>query len=899
MKIKHLIALFIFSLVTVAGFSQEGSTEVTDSIVIPDSTEVADSIKVADSIGIPDSTEVIDSIKVSDSIEVPDSTEVADSIKVAGSIEIPDSTEVTDSIKVADSIEVPDSTEVTDSMKVSDSIEVPNSTEVTDSIKVADSIGIPDSIEVIDSIKVSDSIEVPDSIKVADSIEIPDSTEVPGSIEVVDEKKNIGPEPLEMVFRPQLSLGTGMFTFYGDIGSNHKGYHPTVSRIGYDLRLINPINDYLDISFYVLFGQVSVSERTAARNLNFNSHITTGGLTLNYNFNHLLKPKRNMDPYISFGIESMEFLSKSDMYDANGNFYNYWSDGTIRNMEEGSVGSENATEIYRDYVYESDIRELDLDGFGKYSERTLAIPVEIGANFHVTDRIKFRVGTSMHFAFSDLIDGVTAESVGDRQGNKTNDKFLYSHFALSFDLNSGKTDSVEGYKPPILDDMRELDSIDSDGDLVVDFVDLCAKTPEGVLVDMFGCPLDKDLDGVPNYLDEEKETKPDAIVNEVGVTLTDADFELAYRKYKDSLGEAYSINVTSITLGEGSSVSVNTSGFTNDNEGFAEIAVVFDSDEGQLPKDIRDKLLSQPGFHVVESDDGTREYVVRGYKTLEEAAAAMDQFKKDGMDVKGIAKVSKDEDLEFVSQEAIDKARAELLAAVSSVDTSIVSTVDTSIVSVIDTNIVIIVDTSSASNIEMNKETTYRVQIGAFRKELSTSVFSDAREVVYTEGDDDLFRYYSGSSNEKSEAADHRIALLEMGYEGSFIVAFKDGKRIKLSEANFDVIDISKDVITDSGEPTGSVVRRELIRFRVQVGEYTGNVPTEVLDLYLAIGDVTFKRDPESGLIRSFLGWFESYDEAEEFQAELEREGLIDTFVIGDFNGKIISAQETLELLNE
>ena len=33
-----------------------------------------------------------------------------------------------------------------------------------------------------------------------------------------------------------------MFTFYGDIGSNHKGYHPTVSRIGYDLRLINPIN---------------------------------------------------------------------------------------------------------------------------------------------------------------------------------------------------------------------------------------------------------------------------------------------------------------------------------------------------------------------------------------------------------------------------------------------------------------------------------------------------------------------------------------------------------------------------------------------------------------------------------------------------------------------------------
>ena len=157
--------------------------------------------------------------------------------------------------------------------------------------------------------------------------------------------------------------------------------------------------------------------------------------------------------------------------------------------------------------------------------------------------------------------------------------------------------------------------------------------------------------------DEEKATKLDAIVNEVGVTMSDVDFELAYRKYKDSVGAAYSIDVASVTLGEGSSVAINTSGFANDDEGFVDVAVVFDSDEGQLPKEIRDKLLSQPGFHVVERDDGTREYVVRGYNTLEEAMAAMDQFKKDGMEVKGIAKVSEDEALEFVSQETPNRPR--------------------------------------------------------------------------------------------------------------------------------------------------------------------------------------------------------------------------------------------------
>ena len=43
-----------------------------------------------------------------------------------------------------------------------------------------------------------------------------------GNIKDSIKAKNNAPEPLEFVFRPQLSLGMGMLTFYGDIGSNHK-----------------------------------------------------------------------------------------------------------------------------------------------------------------------------------------------------------------------------------------------------------------------------------------------------------------------------------------------------------------------------------------------------------------------------------------------------------------------------------------------------------------------------------------------------------------------------------------------------------------------------------------------------------------------------------------------------
>ena len=81
-------------------------------------------------------------------------------------------------------------------------------------------------------------------------------------------------------------------TFYGDVGANHRGYHPTVSKLGYDLRIINPLTDYLDLSFYVLFGEVGSNERTVNRNLNFISNISTGGLTLNLSLIHISEPTR-------------------------------------------------------------------------------------------------------------------------------------------------------------------------------------------------------------------------------------------------------------------------------------------------------------------------------------------------------------------------------------------------------------------------------------------------------------------------------------------------------------------------------------------------------------------------------------------------------------------------------
>ena len=689
-------------------------------------------------------------------------------------------------------------------------------------------------------------------------------------------KKDNGPTPLEFLFKPQISLGIGMMTFYGDIGSNHKGYHPTVSKLGYDLRLINPLTDYLDLSFYVLFGQISSNERTLDRNLNFNSNITTGGLTVNYNFNHLFKKNRVINPYVNLGIESMEFLSKTDLRDVNGNYYNYWSDGTIRDLAENDPNANSAVEIYRDYSYESDIREQNLDGFGQYAERTWGVPIEFGANFHTGKRIRIRVGSSMHFTFSDLLDGVTHQSVDSRAGNDKKDKILYTHFALTYDLTLPKKNERPAEIPAV--DPLELyrqDTLDSDGDLVVDLADRCANTPmEARPIDEFGCPVDVDKDGVPDYRDEQLSTPDSSIAKENGVAFTTDDFQTMYRIYYDSVGEFSEWNETKRKWGSDPRSVQSFNQIVKDTSE-QQLFIVLGSDViGTSANDLY-KELSNKNFKIIERGDSVL-YVIGGFDTQEDLADEISNLQNDDIDVQGVL-------------EAETNSEGEITGDVSPVDEFDNSEFDNS-------------ETPSENN-DINEATPsseilYRVQVGAFSRKLSLNVFKELENVVYVKGDDNLYRYFTGAFSDKSAAAMHKVNMSTNGYNGSFIVAFKDGERISLADAGFEVNpDFDDDVEMDT-VATANAVNAALISFRVQVGAYMEKIPTDVLDMYLEIGNVYPKRDPASGLTKYFIGQFSDYQEATNYKLELIDRGIVDSFVVGEFKGNIITAVEALGLIN-
>lgn len=321
------------------------------------------------------------------------------------------------------------------------------------------------------------------------------------------------------VYKPVVGFGRGVFTFFGDVRDNYSS-NPLVGRHAWIGTVSRNLNSFLKLNFQVTFGKLTGNAHLPSKNINFQSEVLAGGINLSYNFKHLIKKPSVVMPFLSLGIESFEFNSKADMYDANGVLYNYWSDGTIRNIPESQGTELNSVVLQRDYKYETDLRELNLDGLGKYPQVAFAVPIDFGFEYSYSNRLSVRLGATYHFNFNNNVDNVSDAGTGSRQGKKHGDKFIVTYVTLHYDLFSPpKLTALEAHYGDVL--FSSLDAEDEDGDGVVDLWDECLETPAGIEVTAKGCPIDKDDDGFANYLDKELESAKNANVNLSGVTFTD------------------------------------------------------------------------------------------------------------------------------------------------------------------------------------------------------------------------------------------------------------------------------------------------------------------------------------------------------------------------------------------
>lgn len=646
------------------------------------------------------------------------------------------------------------------------------------------------------------------------------------------------------LFKPTLGVGAGMFAFYGDVGSQHAEMSPLVTRVGYELRASTPITNWLEADLYALHGRLGVNERGIDRNLNFESRITVGGFQFRYNFLQLINRDRVVEPYINFGFESVEFLTKTDLYDAQGRAYNYWSDGSIRDLPESSPNAAEAVVIQRDYTYESDVRELNADGFGKYLERTWAVPIGIGARMDIGHGFDLRVGATMHFTLTDYIDGVTENSLGSRKGVAGNDRFLYSSFSVGYTLPMQHKKKDRTPKSPL--GSEELDLIvlrdDEDGDGVPDFSDLCPGTPAGVKVDQNGCALDSDGDGVPDDRDDELNSAPGALVDGRGVTVTDDDLLKAWLNWKDSA------NVNIVTS------RVESFGPVRTKPPVKRVYVVkVGSHTEGISEDMIQKILSIPDVRAIEKGDTTF-YVVGNYDAIPEALRRELELK--GLGIESVVMAEEDGKLIDVSKEtAAERAK---MTGMGAGDDS--------------------------------RDVIIRVQLGAFRNKLSRNIFAGIDDLVIFKGDDGLTRYYTGSFKNVNDAAAHKVKMLVKGFDGAFLVAFRSGKRVSMQEAGAKLTRPE-----DLRNLPTSGISKDKVRYRVQVGTFVGNIPTETMDKLIGLGEL--EPIPGADAVRYYYGNFVNRASAEEARQTIIAKGFKDAFLVGSVNGVIVTAEDADNLV--
>ena len=685
-----------------------------------------------------------------------------------------------------------------------------------------------------------------------------------------------GISPVRFQMKPYIGLGVGNLTFYGDIARNHKGNHFTVSRLASELRLTYPLTPFLNLEFNTLFGRVSANERSLTqpgRNLNFESRIRAGGLGVTYNFDHFIKPlgTRSLEPFVYLGIESFEFLSKTDLFDANGAQYHYWSDGSIMNMAEDDPNARNAVRLQRDYTYETDLREQNLDGLGHYPERSWAIPVGIGTNMYISPHIKLRVATTFHFSFTDLVDNVVAESNFGRNGDKRNDHFLFSSITLSYSLQKLGSGSGSSDEEPLLNPWEQplfaSDTFDTDMDGVVDFQDVCAYTPTDCRpVYERGCEQDSDFDGVPDCKDLEPNSKG-PYYDEHGVSITDEMITERYLRYKDSTGEysTYDGAIKQTVFGELADGSSLTSPKAVE-EHFDRYFVILDKKKVDIKASELYKYLQYKEFTTVQSGDSVY-YVLGTDLDLAEATRLEEQLNRDGIATKGIG-----------SKGYNDDGSVEVTTATSN-----------------EKGYALEHDTTDQSTPTLTQadEIVYRVQLGAFGKEQEERKFIGIPDVVRFVGEDGTYRYFSGVFDNLKDASMHKIIMTsETEFIGSFVVAFRNGERISLSEVTTVNPDYNENLEAYNASITGENLKKI---YRIQLGAFKDNVPTDFLDKCLQIGQDfglgDFTDWTQENLSRYLIGSFDNVDEAQSAAKKIKERGL-EAFVLIQYGDQLIELKD-------
>ena len=628
-----------------------------------------------------------------------------------------------------------------------------------------------------------------------------------------------------MPFQPMFSFGTAYYSFQGDIMGPNT--NALLGNMGYRAGMRLNISKIVDAS--LLFSNASFFEEND--DASFKSNVDAIGLHLGYTLNSIFKQSR-ISPYLNAGIQSLSFQTLKA---------NFKSD----------------------------------------RESAIAIPLGLGFRLNISERIDLDATVNYTIAMGDIDKSV--------EGNS--DKFMSANFTIHYDLFTPKP-TVETY----FDDsyyadvnFKAMDIEDEDGDLIADVDDYCPKTPLGVKVNQFGCPLDRDNDGIADYIDQENNTRKGAVVDEKGVQLTDekyysmySDYQAASREYANFYNENEIKRENYKTVDEYLIAKANAfnkaynQGVDSDNT-VKELRykVKVGAFSSGVPANMYNKYLSLADLESISQDNGVVIYAVGTYNTLDDALARGYELEAKGFNETSTLVDNNGEVSDYV---------ALLPEPVIDEEEKVESPEEAALEVKNDNNIVKVIT-------ESKNETTYRIQIGAFNKELSGPVFAGVDNVVSFTGRDELVRYMAGSFTEYKDAVDYQMQMRARGFEDAFIVTYKNGERISLNVA----------IKIERTYPKAKVVVEDLIpkliiEFKVQIDVAKESLSAEDLAKMGKLGNIE-KIAKGTDMTEYYAGTYLSLEKANFRLAEAKSVGYSQAFIVCAKDGERITLKEAKELL--
>lgn len=219
----------------------------------------------------------------------------------------------------------------------------------------------------------------------------------------------------------KVGLHTGLSYYHGDINERFwdipQHFNEPINDLNfltYGLSIEKHFTKTFALRLAGLKSQVKGSDRRYESNpdynraLNVQTDIVDGSLVGIFYFDNgkIFGERAIISPYALVGAGVMYFNPKADLLDGNGDRYYYWADNSIRDLAPNDPNAANANIIERDYVYETNLADLETES-RDYSQFTWAAVFGLGFKVRLSSRIYIHGEALLRYTGTDYLDDVS------------------------------------------------------------------------------------------------------------------------------------------------------------------------------------------------------------------------------------------------------------------------------------------------------------------------------------------------------------------------------------------------------------------------------------------------------------------------------------------------------------